>query len=123
MKKTMMIFAGIFFILATLTLNAQKPAADYFIGKWNILVEGTPSGDANMILSLEKKDGKVVGILKQEGESGTPIDRVEIKENEMTVYWVASGYDVYLYVEKIDDNKLEGTLMDMFDASAERIKK
>lgn len=122
MKKTMMIFVGMFFMLATLTLNAQNPPADYFAGKWNILIEGTPSGDSNSILILKRVDGKLKGTFQSEGKAPAELTRVEEEADEVTCYFVASGYDVYLFMEKLDENKTEGTMMDMFDAYGTRAK-
>ena len=38
---------------------ATAPAADYFPGKWNIVVKGTPNGDAKMTFVLQRVDGKL----------------------------------------------------------------
>jgi hypothetical protein len=46
---------------------------------------------------------------------------VEEKENSVTVYFNASGYDVYMTLEKKDDNHVTGSMMDMFDVSGERV--
>ena len=46
MKKLNVFFAGIFFLLLSFGANAQtKTGADFFAGKWNLLVAGTPNGD------------------------------------------------------------------------------
>lgn len=123
MKKATLFFAGIFFLLLSISVNAQtKTGADYFVGKWNVVVVGTPNGDAKMLVTLEQVDGKLTGNLSNpdQGES-VKFSNVEVKENSVTVYFTSSGYDVYLMLEKKDDNKVAGTMMDMFDATGERV--
>lgn len=123
MKKAILVFAGIFFLLLSIGANAQaKTGADYFVGKWNVLVVGTPNGDAKMLVTLEQKDGKLTGTLSNPGQ-GEPVvfSNIEVKETSVTVYFTSGGYDVYLTLEKKDDNKVEGTMMDMFDATGDRV--
>ncbi len=119
MKTISKIIVGMMFLFTAFAVNAQAEEKS-LVDTWTVLVEGTPSGDATIIISLEEKDGKVVGIVKQEGKPDTQATRVELKEDEVTVYWVSGGYDVYCYLEKVEEDKLEGSLMDMFDAYATR---
>ena len=56
MKKLNFIFTVIIGLFISVNVNAQtKP--DYYPGKWNILVMGTPNGDSKMTFILERKDG------------------------------------------------------------------
>lgn len=125
MKKLSVFFAGLFILMLSFTAQAQTtPPADYFVGKWSVLVEGTPNGDSKMLVNLERKDGKLTGVILDPATDKvvSKIDKVEEKEKSVTVYFVASGYDVYLLLEKKDDDKVTGSLMDMFDAKGERVK-
>jgi len=124
MRKMRMILTGMVLLFSVLTLQAQDKEGEFFIGKWKVLVEGTPSGDSNMIVEFKRNEaGKIVGTSGDEtGEApATKFTRVEAKGETVTAYWVAQGYDVYLFFEKISDNEIEGSLMDMFDASGTRI--
>ena len=45
MKKLSSLLAGSFFLLLSVGMHAQsKTGADYFTGKWNVLITGTPYG-------------------------------------------------------------------------------
>lgn len=123
MKKAILFFAGIFFLLLSIGANTQtQSAADYFVGKWDVLVAGTPSGDAHSTLTLERVDGKLAGNFKSANEASIKLSRVEEKTDEVTVYFTSSnGYDVYLLLKKKDDSHVEGSMMNMFDASGVRI--
>ena len=46
--------------------------------------------------------------------------KVEEKGNTVTLYFTSSGYDVYLQLEKKDDNNVKGSMMNMFDATGTR---
>lgn len=115
----------VLFVLA-LSFNsfAQTAPADFFAGKWEILVEGTPNGDAKFATELIRKDGKLVGELKvAAGDAKETIPAtVEEAEGKITIFFSTQGYDVNIELNKVDDNNLKGTLMNMFDAKAKRIK-
>ncbi len=125
MKKRNVIFTAMFLLLSVFSLQAQDNKGEFFIGKWKLLVEGTPAGDSNMIIEfIRGEDGQITGTNSDEtGE--TPIikfDRVDVEDESITAYWVAQGYDVYIFLEKVGENEVEGSLMDMFDATGERMK-
>lgn len=122
MKKSILFFAGMFFFLLSIGTKAQAPSADFFVGKWDVLVVGTPNGDAKMPVTLERVDGKLKGTFVGNGQTEAPkISNIEEKENSITIYFTSSGYDVYLMLEKKGDNHVEGTMMDMFDAKGDRV--
>jgi len=124
MKKLNVLLAGLLFVILSFHGNAQtQPANDYYVGKWNVVVEGTPQGDGKMTILLERKDGKLGGtILPKEGADSTKITKLEEKEKGITLYFTANGYNVNLTLEKKDDDHVTGNLMDMFDAKGERVK-
>jgi hypothetical protein len=123
-KKIMTFFAGLFFLLITTNVNAQsKTGADYFAGKWSVLVKGTPNGDAKMFFVLKKNDAGLTGVvLDSTGKEMSKIDKVELSEKIAIFYFTAKSYDVSLSLTRKDDDHATGTLMDMFDASAVRVK-
>lgn len=122
MKKAILFFAGIFFLVLSVSLNTQAQAtSDFFVGKWNVLVSGTPNGDAKMVVSLERVEGKLKAEFVGNDQSETPkVSNVEETEKSVRIYFTASGYDVYLYLEKKGDYHVEGTMLDMFDAKGDR---
>ncbi|MFI5155627.1 MAG: hypothetical protein ACHQEM_05555 [Chitinophagales bacterium] len=124
MKKSSLIFTAIMSLLLYVSANAQsKPGADYFSGKWEILVKGTPNGDAKMLVILQKTDTSMSGAIQDStGTELSKFSKVELKENQVTVYFSTQGYDVYLVMTKKDEDHVNGTMMDMFEANGERIK-
>src|SRR4051812_22993351 len=98
----------------------SKICADYFTGEWNVLVKGTPNGDAKMVFVLEKKDTTMTGVVQDStGQEISKISSVELKDTTITVYFNAQGYDVNVVMNKKDDDHVTGSLMSMFDAEGE----
>lgn len=101
-----------------------KTPGEFFVGKWNIAVTGMPNGDASMMVEFKLTDeGKITGTVLAPGASAAQsFTRIDAKDNEITAYWTASGYDVYVYLEKVSADEVEGNMMDMFTASGKRVK-
>ena len=122
MKKLNLFFAVLVCSLVfSIGAKAQAPA-DYFAGKWNVIALGTPGGDSKMPLILERKDGKLSGgiIDATSNKVLTQFSKVEETEKNVTVYFSSGGYNVYIFMEKKDDNHITGSMMDMFDVTGER---
>ena len=122
MKKVNVFFTGVVILLLSISLNAQaQTGADYFKGKWDVVVEGTPSGDAKMLLTLENVDGKPSGTISLDAQSEPQkLSSVTVSENSISVYFSASGYDVSLSLKTVDDDHITGTMMGMFTANGVR---
>ena len=111
-------------MLFSLHANAQnKLGADYFQGKWSLLVKGLPDGDTRMLFVLDRKDSSLAGVVQDStGKEIAKIDKVELKDTTITVYFTAQGYDVNVIMNKKDEDHVYGSLMSMFDAEGERLK-
>jgi hypothetical protein len=124
MKKSSKVFIGFCLLLLSVHVNAQSnTGADYFAGKWNVLVKGLPNGDTKMFFVLDKKDTTLTGVVQDStGLQIAKIDKAEVGATTATVYFVAQGYDVNLLMTKKDEDHITGSLMSMFDAEGERVK-
>ena len=123
MKHFKSILTALSFFLVTLTVKAQTTGADYFAGKWSVLLKALPQGDSKMLIVLEKKDTTMTGVVQDStGKQISTIDKVELNGNTATIYFNANGYDVNLVMTKKDEDHITGSLLGMFDAEGERIK-
>jgi len=124
MKKFSTFFATVFFLVLSFTVNAQsKAGADYFNGKWSVLLKGVPGGDAKMIFVLEKKNDSITGIVQDTlGVEIAKLTSVILKDTEINMFFTTQGYDVNLLLTKKDEDHVTGSLMSMFDAEGERKK-
>jgi len=124
MKKTGFLFTGILFLLLSLNVHAQsKTGAAYFTGKWSVLLKGLPDGEKTMVFVLENNNDSITGTVQDTtGVEISKISNAELKDNEVTLYFNAQGYDVNIVLTKKDDDHTTGSLMGMFDGKGVRIK-
>lgn len=122
MKKVGTLVTTILLVFIVFMLNAQNSTTEFFEGKWKVKVLGTPNGDSELTMTITSKDGKLEGTIVQVEKDTITFNRVEFESNNIIVYWNSTGYDVFLKLKKIDKDRLEGSLVDLFEASADRIK-
>jgi hypothetical protein len=121
MKKLILIFTLIFGLFFCMSSKAQTK--DYFVGKWSVLIAGTPNGDSKTMLILERKEGKLTGVMQDStGKEIAKLSSVEEKEKNITANFSTQGYDVYLDLSPVDDNNVKGNMMGMFDVKGVRVK-
>ena len=134
MKKLSLIFTVAAALLISLTVKAQTPAApatapatasttDYFPGKWNVVVMGTPNGDAKMTFVFARTDGKLTGAVQDStGKELTKVTQIDEKDKTITAAFTIQSYDVTLTLEPVDADNVKGSLMGMFDDKGVRVK-
>mgnify|MGYP001021144392 CR=1 FL=1 len=127
MRKSSLVFMLLFLgvVFSGFSQSTKAPASDFFAGKWEVSVIGTPNGDAKLVTNLVRKDGKLTGeLVDPTGSNPDPIVLTDVVDeaDKVTLYFTAQGTDVNVELEKVDENNLKGSLMGMFDASAKRIK-
>ena len=120
------IYALLFLLVAfsaTVSLAHTDHTPDYFEGKWEVTVFDTPQGTATIPMRFETKDGKTTGYFMEDA-SGVEkeMSSVSISGDALTAYFNIQGYDVYVSLKKVDDEKASGSLMDMFTAEGKKVK-
>jgi len=104
---------------------APAPTTDIYAGKWEMLIIGTPNGDAALTTVLTRKEGKLAGTITPKAgdqKEEVKISNIEEADGKITLYFTIQEYDVNVLLEKVDDDNLKGSLMNMFDVKAKRIK-
>jgi hypothetical protein len=137
MKKVSIVLFVLFFAAMThsfaQTAVATTPSAtptkaataDFFVGKWEISILGTPNGDAKMVANFTRKDGTLIGEMSDPTDAQKdkiPVSKIEEETDKITIYFTAAGYDLSIPFEKVDDDNMKGMLMNMFESKAVRIK-
>ena len=124
MKKINSIAIGLSLLLLSVGANAQtKKGADFFAGKWKVLITGTPYGDLKRIYVLEKNGNALIGIVQDStGKEVAKCSNVEVKDNEVTLYYQSMGNDVNITLIRKDDDHVTGSVLGTYDAKGERIK-
>jgi hypothetical protein len=122
-KASILLFA--LFLGITFYGYSQTAPKDFFAGKWEISLAGTPNGDVKFQTNLIRKEGKLTGELvnSEDPTNGKrPITKVEENGDKLTIYFESSqGGEISIDMAKVDDDNLKGSLMS-FDAKAKRIK-
>lgn len=107
------------------TIAQTSAPADFFAGKWEITVFGTPQGDSKLLADLTRTDGKLTGQISNAADPGAEkiqITSVEEAADKIAIGFSSQGYDVVIDLSKVDDDNLKGNLLNMFDATAKRLK-
>ena len=122
MKKLSLIFTVVLGLFISSGLKAQT-TTDYFPGKWDVIVKGTPNGDSKMTFVIERKDGKLTGTVQDStGNEMTQITQITEKEKSITAAFTVQGYDITLSLDPVDEDNVKGSLMGMFEAKGVRVK-
>jgi cytochrome c len=129
---TLMIVMGAEFVLdlPDAPIDTAKVASagglkDFYAGKWNTLIAGTPGGDVKTILTLNRQDGKLVGNLGGMMGSNQPVPLEKVEETEdgkINISFEANSMKITIGLGKDGEDKVVGKLMGMFDVTATRIK-
>ena len=125
--KKVSLFLFIFLLgICVKGFSQTTPPTDFFAGKWEITVVGTPQGDAKFVTELTRKDGKLTGELKDPAgvRPATAITKIEEESTKLTIYFnTDQAGEIPIELTKVDDDHLKGSLMNMFDSTALRVKK
>ena len=121
MKKLSILF---FFFTALLFSSASMAQnSDYFAGDWEVQIKDTPMGTISVVLTLERVDGKLAGkfVDKASGVE-TKMNQVTEQGAGLTLSFTAEGYgDLYLTLQRADDENVTGSLMDSFAVEGKRV--
>ena len=125
MKKTAKLLLMIIFGVSLHAYSQTTPAGT-FDGKWEISVTGTPAGDVKWVTNLTRKDGALTGEFSdalEPTQPKRPITRVQESADKLVLFFESSqAGEIAFDLKKVDNDHLEGTLMDSFNAKAVRIK-
>lgn len=129
MKKTGMSLVVLFLGLvvngfAQTTTPAAAPT-DFFAGKWEISIAGTPDGDVKLLTDLVRKDGKLTGELTDAVDATKPkmaITKIVESGDKLAISFDSpQAADLTLNLAKVDADTLKGEVYN-FDAVAKRVK-
>jgi hypothetical protein len=104
---------------------SQAAPADFYAGKWEISVPGSPRGDVVFLMDLIRENGKLTGSLVDKADpasSARKIMKVEESAEKLIIYFESSqGDETSMDLAKVDNDHLKG-LVHNFEATAKRVK-
>lgn len=123
MKNLFMMLLMVFSSMTMFAQSSNQSDEAFFIGKWNLFVEGLPTGDAEMLLVIQKDaEGKLCGTIGgTDGSATNKLTKVVIKDKTLQVNFLGGGYDVPVYLDREKDGSISGSMNDMFDCTGKKI--
>lgn len=123
MKNLFMMLLMVFSSMTMFAQSSNQSDEAFFIGKWNLFVEGLPTGDAEMLLVIQKDaEDKLCGTIGgTDGSATNKLTKVVIKDKTLQVNFLGGGYDVPVYLDREKDGTISGSMNDMFDCTGKKI--
>ena len=112
-----------FFIALFFSSATMAQSSDYFVGDWEVQIKDTPMGTISVVLTLQRVDGKLAGkfVDKASGVE-TKMNQITEQGTGLTLSFTAEGYgDLYLTLQRADDENVTGSLMDSFAVEGKRV--
>lgn len=126
MKRSGLLIAGLLLFIFSIGVNAQtKSGYDFFDGKWNVIVSGSPQGNVNMIVNFTKINDVVsASIIDSAGNDLYKVTKTVIDKDQATITFIGSmSDDVPLTLRKKDETNITGDIMGMFGVEGKRLNK
>ncbi|MFM8587933.1 MAG: hypothetical protein ACKOBX_06290 [Bacteroidota bacterium] len=123
MKTFLTLLLTLVFSVAGLQAQTSSTPEGFLTGKWNVFVKGTPQGDVTLPVRFEIKEGKLKGFYTDlESKEEKAMDTAYYENEKYVMGFLISGYDLKFVMTKKSDDSMTGSLMDMFDVEATRVK-
>ena len=119
----MMFLAMVLLMSLASFAQEKKSNEEFFLGKWQLMVEGLPTGDTEMQLTINKDDnGGLKGTVKllDGSESVNPAE-VKMKGNTLMINFSAGDVDIPINLDKEGESSVVGRMFDMFEVSGKRL--
>ncbi len=124
MKKASLILFLLMMGFSVRSFSQTTTPADFYVGKWEIAVTGSPRGDVTFLTDLVRKEGKITGTLVDASDPNEkrPITKVDESTSKLVIYFESSqAGEISIDLTKVDDDHLKGSLTS-YDAKAKRLK-
>ena len=121
--KQMMFLAMVLLMSVASFAQEKKSTEEFFLGKWQLMVEGLPTGDAEMQLTINKDDnGGLQGTIKLlDGSEGTNPAEVKMRGNTLMINFSAGDVNIPINLDKEGESSVVGSMFDMFEVSGKKI--
>ena len=95
---------------------------EFFMGEWVLSIEGLPTGDTEMLLTITtNEEGAFVGTIgSEEMPEKIKLDEIQFEDGNLTVTFTGQGFVVPISLDRKDDGTVEGAMNDMFDITGKR---
>jgi len=115
------IYTLLFLVSLTFVGFASGTETDYFIGKWNVTIKGTPGGDSKLVVDLKQEDYKLTGTVTSEKDGEVEIKEAELTDDGMVVSFKSGWFSVELLMKEKDANHCSCKLAGRYDGKSTRV--
>lgn len=112
---------SLFFVSLVVVASAGETKTDYFIGKWNVEIKGTPGGDSKLIIDLKKDGEELKGTVSSKKDGTVNIKKAEMTDAGLLVRFKHGWFTVELLMKEEDVNHCICKLAGRYDGTSERI--
>jgi|GEM_PF-2115829 hypothetical protein len=120
MKKKSL-FIIFFFVSLSIVTLASGNKSDFFIGKWNVEIKGTPGGDSKLIVDLRHDSEEWKGTVSSKKDGTVDIKEAALTEEGMLVSFKSGWFNVELLMTEKDSNHCTCKLAGRYDGKSERV--
>lgn len=118
MKK---LFAILSFVLLAIVASASGNKTEFFLGKWNVEINGTPGGDSKLLVDLKQVGDELKGTVSSKKDGTVDIKEAELTSEGMLVSFKSGWFTVELLMKEKDANHCTCKLAGRYDGQSVRV--
>ena len=101
--------------------SASSNKGEFYIGKWNVEIKGTPGGDSKLVVDLKQDGGKLTGTVSSRKDGTVDIKETELTEEGIVISFKSGWFTVELLMKEKDANHCVCKLAGRYNGESERI--
>ena len=118
MKKLIVILT---LVSMAVSASASSNKGEFYIGKWNVEIKGTPGGDSKLVVELKKDGEKFKGTVQSEGDGTVDIKEATMTEEGMQISFKHGWFTVDLLMVREDDDHCNCKLAGHYNGESDRV--
>lgn len=108
-------------IILTISVSASGKKTDFYIGKWDVVIKGTPGGDSKLVVDLKQDGDQLKGIVSSKKDGTVDIKEIELTTDGLSVRFKSGWFTVELVMKEKDANHCTCKLAGHYNGESERI--
>ena len=119
--RNLKVLFTVMLLLSSVTLFAANQTDAFFVGKWEVTVITDSGEEFKTTMNIVRTDGKLGGTISMPDGNVIPINKIDEKQDAITIYMEGNGQEFYMNISKVDDNSFKGNIMERIDFTGKRI--
>lgn len=118
MKKLLVILS---FVSLAIIASASGNKTEFFLGKWDVEIKGTPGGDSKLVVDLKQVGNDLKGTVSSKKDGTVEIKEAELTENGIAISFKSGWFTVELLMKEKDANHCTCKLAGRYDGQSVRV--